>query len=379
MNSRKKNILVIMGRYLPGYKDGGPVRTIKNLVDFLGEEYNFKILTCDRDHGDTESYPGVKIGVWNKLDNEEVFYVPPGQIKIKLIKELASQCDLIYVCGCFSDYAIKTMLLLNFKNFSKPVVIASMGLFSDAQMSKKSFKKKLFINLMKFTRVNTKIIWSATSQTEKRDIERYFKNSNIYIAKDLPRLMKEKKIYKEKKKLKVIFISRVCEHKNLKLAIEVLTKVKLNVVFTIYGPIHDNKYWNECDIMLNKLPENICWNYGGELASDNVISELEKHHVLLFPSKSENYGHVIHEALFAGCPCIIGPNTPWRDIESRNVGFICELENTNKFINAIEYYSQMEQREFNSVVERCNKYAYEHILQQLKNSGYRKLFDDNIL
>ena len=43
MTNGKKDILIIMGRYLPGYKDGGPVRSIKNLVAYLGEEYNFKI------------------------------------------------------------------------------------------------------------------------------------------------------------------------------------------------------------------------------------------------------------------------------------------------------------------------------------------------
>ena len=50
MTDGRRDILIIMGRYLPGYKDGGPVRSIKNLTDFLGKEYNFKILTCDRDH-----------------------------------------------------------------------------------------------------------------------------------------------------------------------------------------------------------------------------------------------------------------------------------------------------------------------------------------
>lgn len=368
-----------MGRYLPGYKDGGPVRSIKNLVDFLGVEYNFKILTCDRDHGDTEAYQNIKLNTWNKIDQEEVFYVPPGQFKFKLIKELSNQCDLIYVCGCFNDYAIKTMLLLSLKKISKPVVIASMGLFSDEQMSKKFLKKILFIHLMKLTRVNKKIIWSATSKTEQQDIERYFKSSNVYIAKDLPRLMKEKKIYKDKKNLKIVFISRICEHKNLKFAIKVLSKIKSNIAFTIYGPIEDYKYWSECEILLKELPHNICWTYAGELASDSVISELEKHHVLLFTSKSENYGHVIHEALFAGCPCIIGTNTPWLDIESRNVGFICELENINKFVKSVEYYSKMNQEDFEVIIQNCNAYAHEHILYQLNNNGYRKLFNDNIL
>ena len=67
MTDGRKDILIIMGRYLPGYKDGGPIRSIKNLTDFLGKEYNFKILTCDRDHGDTEAYPNIKVNGWNRV------------------------------------------------------------------------------------------------------------------------------------------------------------------------------------------------------------------------------------------------------------------------------------------------------------------------
>ena len=48
---KKRRILILNGRYLPGYKDGGPVRSIKNLTDRLGEKYDFRILTVDRDHG----------------------------------------------------------------------------------------------------------------------------------------------------------------------------------------------------------------------------------------------------------------------------------------------------------------------------------------
>ena len=45
-----RKILILMGRYLPGYKDGGPVRTIINVKDMLGYEYEFYISCLDRDH-----------------------------------------------------------------------------------------------------------------------------------------------------------------------------------------------------------------------------------------------------------------------------------------------------------------------------------------
>ena len=38
--------------------------------------------------------------------------------------------------------------------------------------------------------------------------------------------------------------------------------------------------------------------------------------VLLLPSRSENFGHAIFEALAAGTPVVIGDKTPWRGLEA---------------------------------------------------------------
>lgn len=79
-----KKVLILMGRYLPGYKDGGPVRTIKNLTDILGSEYNIRIMCHDRDHGDLECYPNIAVNAYNKIGNASVFYVKNGEFKFKL-------------------------------------------------------------------------------------------------------------------------------------------------------------------------------------------------------------------------------------------------------------------------------------------------------
>jgi len=47
-------ILILTDYYLPGYKGGGPMRTLSTMVDRLGDEYRFRVLTRDRDLGDTE-------------------------------------------------------------------------------------------------------------------------------------------------------------------------------------------------------------------------------------------------------------------------------------------------------------------------------------
>ena len=379
MADERRNILIIMGRYLPGYKDGGPVRSIKNLTDFLGKEYNFKILTCDRDHGDTKAYPDIKVNDWNRVGNAEVYYVPPKGFSQKLIVKLARQVDLVYVCGCFNDYAINTLIANRLGKIKIPVVVAAMGLFSPKEFQLKYKKKKTFTIIFNLLGMFENIYWSATSEMEILEIKQQVKatGKQFFVAEDLPRKVDETIIKKEKKpgNLKVVWISRIAPKKNLKYAIEILKETRSNIDFTIYGPAHVEKYWNECKKELGKLPDNVKWEWKGNLNAENVVETLKQYHVFLFPTLGENFGHVIQEALSAGCPCIISDQTPWQDFESQEVGYVLSLERRKLFVEAIEKYAAMGQREFQIVSEKVHQYAIDVSNDKVKNTGYRKIFE----
>ena len=138
-----------MGRYLPGYKDGGPVRTIKNLTDILGNEYEFYIMTSDRDHGDKVPYPNISVNTYNKVGNAKVYYVKNGKFTLKTLLNEIKEVDIVYCCGPYNNYAIKTMILKKIGFFKQKLVIASMGSFSKGALSIKSKKKIIFLNIMK--------------------------------------------------------------------------------------------------------------------------------------------------------------------------------------------------------------------------------------
>lgn len=380
MTNGKKDILIIMGRYLPGYKDGGPVRSIKNLVDYLGEEYNFKIMTCDRDHGDTEPYPNIRVNDWNRVGNADVYYVAPGGFTRKVIVDLANKSDLVYVCGCFSDYSINTLIANRLGKIKVPVVVAAMGLFSPMEFRLKYKKKKLFTTVFNILGMFKKIYWSATSEMEISEIcqQVWAKKEQFFIAEDLPRKVDDTRIIKEKQSgsLNVVWISRIAPKKNLLGAIQILQKVKANVNFTIYGPIHDEQYWNECKNELERLPDNIKWEWKGNVDSERVVDTLKPHHVFLFPTFGENFGHVIQEALSAGCPCIISDQTPWKDLEAQGLGYVFSLDNNQPFINAIEKYADMDSKAFQSIVDKAHDYAKDVSNSKVKDTGYRQIFDN---
>lgn len=379
MTNGKKDILIITGRYLPGYKDGGPVRSIKNLTDYLGDEYNFKILTCDRDHGDTESYPNIKINSWNIVGKAQVFYVAPGGFTQKVIVQKAAEADLVYVCGCFSDYAINTLIANRLGKIKTPIVVASMGLFSPLEFRLKYNKKKVFTTVFNLLGMFRNIYWSATSEMEIAEVRQqvWAKKEQFFIAEDLPRMVDSEPIVKEKKsgELNIVWISRIAPKKNLQTAIEILKMVNANVNFTIYGPIHDQDYWDQCKIELNRLPSNIKWEYRGNLASEEVVEKLKQHHVFLFPTLGENYGHVIQEALSAGCPCILSDQTPWQDLEDQGVGYVYALNDLTRFAVAVEKYAVLGQTEWDILTKNVKQYAINNSNMKVENTGYRRIFD----
>src|SRR5690554_3127969 len=109
-----KKILVFRDYYLPGFKSGGPIRSLANLVEMLGDEYDFRIVTADRDEGDVEAYDSVEVGAWNSVGKAQVYYVPAEQNPISVISKLLKQekYDLIYLNSFFSSrYTILPLLL----------------------------------------------------------------------------------------------------------------------------------------------------------------------------------------------------------------------------------------------------------------------------
>ncbi len=64
----KKRLLVFISFYLPGFKAGGPIKTIQNMVTQLDGDLDFCIVTRDRDLGDTEAYSSIKpVYLWIKI------------------------------------------------------------------------------------------------------------------------------------------------------------------------------------------------------------------------------------------------------------------------------------------------------------------------
>lgn len=372
-----KKILVLIGRYLPGYKDGGPIRTWINVTEALGDEYQFCIATLDRDRGDDHPYPGIRYNEWNCVGKARVWYVK--QFSVKLIRKLAQEADLVYSCGFYDHYGYSALILNRLRLLcGKPLVVAPMGTFSAGALSHNALKKKLFINGCKWLGLFNNMKWSVTSELELADVRKNIGNTaDCIIAEDLPRTNVPGIAARRAANnvLRLVFLSRICPQKNLLGAIKCLEQVRSEVEFTIFGPREDAAYWESCKSRLEKLPGNIRWYYAGDVPSEDVQRKFQQNDVFLFPTLGENYGHVIFEALSVGCIPVISDQTPWGIIAEKNAGYVLRLsEKMTDFAEALDQLSEMEAHQRMQMAERAVQIAWEKVERSKRETGYRIIF-----
>ncbi|MGN6449400.1 MAG: hypothetical protein ACTHLK_12565, partial [Brucella intermedia] len=142
-------ILVFVHYYLPGYKSGGPVRTIANMVEALGDEYDFRIVTSDRDVTDTEPYPDAVEGRWVRVGKAQVLYLSPAQKSLRHIGDIlrTTPHEALYLNSFFDpDFTLKPLLArkLGLAPATR-CILAPRGEFSEDALRLKSTKKTAFL------------------------------------------------------------------------------------------------------------------------------------------------------------------------------------------------------------------------------------------
>jgi len=379
--SEKKKILIFIDWFIPGYKAGGPIRSVANMIDAYHKKFDFLIITSDRDLGELQPYENIEQNKVIQKESYSIIYLSPeNQTKRKYYEILNTyNFDFVYFNSLFS-YKFTLLPLRIYKKLSnkKNVIIAPRGMLGKGALNLKRTKKRIFLFFVKSIGLFRGIIWHATTEDEKIDICSVFgKKTKIKVAGNLPTI---NNTYKEKKKTKELtkfyFLSRVSKKKNLHYAINILNKCKFEnmVVFDIYGPIEDESYWRQCETLINNQNNNLTINYKGTLNTFSDKNPLLEYHFFLFPTLHENFGHVIFESLSYGIPVITSNNTPWINLESKGVGWDIDLKNTQNFIDVINKCTEFDQKEYDSFSKKAFDLAVLYAKSEFEKSDTEKLF-----
>jgi glycosyltransferase involved in cell wall biosynthesis len=379
----KKKILVFVDWYIPAFKAGGPIRSVMNLVERLADEYDFYIITGDRDLGEDKAIPNLELNEWCQVEKAKVIYLSPENHKLKNFKELIIEIDpqFIYLNSLFSFNFTLLPLWLN-KRFPKiKFILAPRGMLGRGALEIKKKKKEVFIGLARLIKLYKGIVWHATNEKEKSEIESTFgSNHEVVIADNIAsapqfsfqEILEFKTMDFERKRF--LFVSRIYRKKNVEKLIEWFLYVaseRSNFQLDIIGTIEDQEYYNELKLMIDKSP-NI--RIESAIPPSELAIIFAKAHFFCLPTRHENYGHAIIEALSYACPVIISQRTPWRNLEKEQIGWDLPLDKPEMFISAFKECIDMDENQYLQMSERASLYAYDHIHRTDIKIAYRKLF-----
>ncbi|MBL4658712.1 MAG: glycosyltransferase [Flavobacteriales bacterium] len=364
-----RKVLVLIDWYLPGYKAGGPIQSLANLVDQLKSDFNFSIITRDTDYQEQAPYANLVADQWIDKDGVKIRYCSDNKLNYSNLKLelLAEVHDVVYLNSMFSFYFTFIPLWI-LKGRSHEVVLAPRGMLSKSALKIKPLRKRIYLFLCSILGLFKGIRFQATSEQEIKDIQAVFGHgSKIHFAPNIPASvpeeLNEELCVKESGSVNLISVARIAPEKNLLYALNVLKHVKARVKFDIYGIVYSQQYWTTCEELIASMPENITVKEHGGVTRAELFPLLKKSHFLFLPSKGENFGHIIIECLSSGCPVIISDQTPWRSLESSNVGYDIGLAEEDKFINAIEDCANIGQEEYDgksaSSIAYADKYKEE--------------------
>lgn len=348
-------ILTLVERYLPGYKGGGPLRTIDSTAERFSNELSFKVVASDRDVGDRNAYRGVREKAWNRVGVAEVRYLAPSRQGLGDFAELLNSTphDVLYLNSFFAPaFTLKPLLLRRLGLVPRrPVIIAPRGEFSPMAFALKTFRKKAFVAAGIKGRIYDDLWWQASSELEAHEIAAIVGDKHrIIVAGDLARGSRGdgdgRVAMKHSGRLNLIFVSRLCRKKNLLFALECLAGIRGELTLTIVGPKEDAGYWSECQARIATLPANVRIRVLGSLPHADVRPIMRENDVFLFPTLGENFGHVIIEALLAALPVITSDTTPWRNLADARAGVDLPVNSLSQFRQAIQDFVNMDEGEF---------------------------------
>lgn len=359
----KKNIIFFADWFEPGYRAGGPIRSVTNMVSKLSKHHQIFVVTRITDFGSDKPYAGIEQGEWMDFKGAKVVYYSESQFNKKLINKLFDEIspDFIHLNSFFSQ--LFTILPLKIAKKRKiKVVLAPRGMLGEGALEIKKAKKKIFIAIAKVFGWYKGITWHASTDVEASEIKAVFPKAKTISALNLVDFDIQNPdnliLHKSTDELRLIFLSRISEKKNLIFAIESVlnSKPKKRIQFDIYGPIEDEVYWEKCKSII-KNTNLITIEYKGEVSYKDVKPTFAKYHCFILPTKHENFGHVFIESWSQGCAVLISKNTPWRNLSQSEAGWDIELENKEEFSSRINYLSNLGQNELIHLMNNSLKFA----------------------
>ncbi len=325
----RKRILVITGAFYPAYRTGGPPRAVTNLVRQLSDSFDFRVITIDHDLGEKMD---VEPNQWCEAFGVPVFYQSFPQWSMVHLRQLIRENphDLLYLSGYHDRWhSLAPLWLRQTRRIERtPVVVAPRGELAEGSRHvggrMKSLKKWGYRQLANALGLYRDVVFHVTSPNEASDVRQlYPKNRQVYapdlVDETVPMVAPHRKLPGT---LRLVWLGRVAPIKRFDEALSLLTELDAPIRFDVYGPMDgDQAYRLKCEQWLRNMPKNVTVEMHGPIPYEQTATAFTDADFFILPTRNENFGHSIIEAMRYGCPVIISDTTCRRHLAEIGAGW----------------------------------------------------------
>ncbi len=231
-------------------------------------------------------------------------------------KFIFSKPDILHIHGCWKIRLILFFLIA--KVLGVKIIISPHGMIDQNSLNQKKMKKKIALIFYQKTIFKNSDLVIVNSKIEKKN-----------FIKQIPGIKKiiiihhgidiDKNFYPKQnldKNLKFVFFSKIHKSKNLITLVKLWQKSIFLKKFNlkIFGEIDDKIYFSKINELILKS-KNI--EYSGTL-DKRIQKKLSTFDVFIHPSKSENFGLVIYEALSSGLFLILNKKLKKKTLKEKS-------------------------------------------------------------
>ena len=346
-------IIVFTSFFAPAFLGGGPIRTLVAMLRGAPSGIDTAVITGNTDLGCTEPMD-VPSERWVEREGSRVFYCDARSWAslFRGMREVRSwRPEVVYVNSFFdTKYSIIPQFLFLLGIFSPEVfVIAPRGEFSPGALRIKEAKKRAYLFVFRLLGLSRRVLWHASTTNEDHDIRAVVgAHARVVVREDdtlLPPVAAPPEPHPEPGILHAVSLSRISPKKGLVTLLEGLQSVRAPLVLDVIGPAEDIDYFEQCRAAAAAVPANIQVNFVGPKDADEIRMVLADYDVMLCPTKGENFGHVIAEALSVSCPVLCADVTPWTQLLASGGGQVVPENTAEGWAQAVESYARLPYKE----------------------------------
>lgn len=335
--------------------------------------------------GEEAVLDGIETNKWTAWDEKAtVYYWSYSFQNRKILRQLITDIspDVVYINGIYSLFFNQLPLWYAVQQKKQQpglkVILSARGMLHPGALTQKALKKKIYLAFFRFFKLQHKVTWHATDAQEEHFIKQQM-GPDVLVkqAANFPnRIQPTAGPFKKEGELVMGTIALISPMKNHLEVLQALQSVKAKIEWTIFGPVKDALYWKKCEELISTLPTHIKVNWQGENPPHFLARAMSRFQLFIMPSKSENFGHAIVEALSAGKPVITTTTTPFTNLQQQECGYSINPDQLQEeLVKSIEMFAAMNAETFAAASANAVQYIDQFMDIPALKKQYHSIFD----